>query len=403
MADTGFDLERSRAYWRHAPSGSGKFDTTTLSNADDRIAEETWDQGFRGRFLNYPEEEQFLRTLSRRLAGRRMLSIGSGLGFHELYYAAAGAEVTCADIVDSNIEAIRRVAALKGITSISGRVLETGDVSGLGTDFDVVFLYGSLMAMPGDRQRVLLDALRRMLSPSGTLILMLYSWEFVRRTCGWTSPADFDPPTFARFSDPTVGAEDCPWSDWHDDDKLLSLAPGMSVLHMQTWNDGQYLWYELSQEAVRQSSPFFAPGELTAGRVVSRVPMRRFEAADATLRHGWRGTVVETGVNQSSYAAIASADARAGQPNALTMSLEVTRGACAVGILDDDRNQFVASTVVALPGRQEVLLLAPQWPRRGRIVISNHQVPSAQSSCFTIRHATLLHRSIAEPPRAVAR
>ena len=65
MPETVFDLEQSRAYWRHVPSGAGKQDTAALAAAKDEIVSDAWDRGFRDRFVNYPEEEQFLRMTAR--------------------------------------------------------------------------------------------------------------------------------------------------------------------------------------------------------------------------------------------------------------------------------------------------------------------------------------------------
>lgn len=398
MSDADFDFDRSRSYWRHVPSGAGKQDTSSLSGSDAASAAQAWDVGFRERFLNYPEEEQFLRTMAAELAGKRFLSIGSGFGFHELYYAAAGARVTCADIVESNIETITRVARQKRL-DVAAHCIPDGDIDRVPGEFDVVFLYGSLMTMPAGPQRALLDKATRRVSPRGTIVLMLYSWEFVRRTCGWTSPSEFEPMRFARFSDPTVGDEDCPWSDWHDDAKLLSLAPpGMSILRRQTWNDEQYLWYELGREPSSTTARFFPPSALIEGERVARVKLRRFEAGDAALSRKWGGIAVHTSVNETHYAAIASVEDVGSAANAVALSIDLAEGACSIGVLDDDRNAFVANAVVAAPGRRDVVLLVPDWPKRARIVLSNHRPGAAASTSLVIRSATVLKRTIAAPP-----
>ena len=108
-----YDIERARSYWRHAPSGEGKHDTSDLSASSDEHLLTAWGSAFRSRFGGYPDEDLFLRTFARFAKGKRLLSIGSGLGFHELYYQAHGAEVTCADIVRSNLHVIERVSGLR--------------------------------------------------------------------------------------------------------------------------------------------------------------------------------------------------------------------------------------------------------------------------------------------------
>jgi SAM-dependent methyltransferase len=392
-----FDFERSRTYWRHAPSGSGKADSTSLLELDDRRLCDAWNAGFRERFLNYPEEEQFLRVFAAETRGRKMLSVGSGLGFHELYYASSGASVACADIVDSNLSVIERVARAKHLHGLTTCDVSSGSFERCAGPFDIVFIYGCLMHMPADAQRELLSVARRSLVDGGSIVLMVYDWEFVHRTCGWTSVEQFDPATFARHSDPVVGDEACPWADWYDDAKLVGLAPGMSISRKQTWNDGQYAWYELG-EGRRASTRFFPASALSEGTDVATVPLRRFAAADAELERSWRSLGVETNGAGFGYAAFAPADAGTGRANAVAVSLDLIVGGCSVGVLDDDRGAFVANAIVTTPGRHQLLLLTEEWPRVGRIVFSNHQPNPERRSCFAIRRVTMLHRPIAVPP-----
>ena len=271
-----FDLERSRRDPRHVPGGESKLDTSTPAAAGRGV----WDAAFRNRLLTYPEEEQFVRSLAARAGGRRIVSIGSGLGFHELHYASAGAAVTCCDIVESNLAAIAGVAAAKGL-----------DVATLWRpDFtteplphaDIVFIYGCLMHMPVDAQRALLARARAACAPDGTVVLMLYTWEFPRRMCGWRSTNEFDPVAFAKASDPTVGDEACPWSDWHDAAKLLSLTESPAqIVRQHEWNDGLFCWYELKWSPGRRTtSTFFDPSVLGRGQVLRRVSHRDFSASD---------------------------------------------------------------------------------------------------------------------------
>jgi hypothetical protein len=136
VAKQSFDLEASRRYWRNAPSGAGKHDTSSLIAMSDDQLLTIWLDGFRKRFAVYPEEDQFLAAMSREFAGKRMLSIGSGLGFHEMVYASHGARITCCDIAPSNLAIIKRVAGLRGVTPIDTFVLDGSDraLSGSGRD-----------------------------------------------------------------------------------------------------------------------------------------------------------------------------------------------------------------------------------------------------------------------------
>jgi SAM-dependent methyltransferase len=390
-----FDLESSRRYWRHAPAGDAKLDTTSQAAADHGV----WDAAFRSRIFTYPEEDQFLRTFAARARGRRILSIGSGLGFHELYYASAGAAVTCCDIVASNLQTIERIATDKGL-AVSTVWREDFTAQPLPTPADIVFVYGCLMHMPVDAQRALLARAREALAPGGSVVLMVYGWEFPRRTCGWQTPAEFDPVVFAKASDPAVDGEACPWSDWHDDDKLLALAGSSArVVRRQAWNDGQFYWYELDWATQwRAPETFFDARALGSGELLRRYSHRDFAPVDSSIARGWRSTTVRTAPSQAHYA-VESAEIEAPDgANAVTVDLSVECGAFSGGILDTAAQRFVSVATCTMPGRRTVLLLADPLPARFRVVLSTHQPAAAASGVFHLYGARVLRRPIASLP-----
>jgi len=392
-----FDAARARRYWRHAPSGAGKHDTGAL--VDSHGLHDVWDVAFRSRLLNYPEEEQFLRTFAERAPGLRMVSIGSGLGFHELFYASAGAGVTCCDIVETNLAAIAKVAERKGLHV---ETVHADDVAAqpLPGHVDLVFIYGCLMHMPVPAQRDLMRRAREALVESGSVVLMVYAWEFARRTCGWTDPSQFDPLTFARASDPTVGDEACPWSDWHDDAKILDLAGrGARILHRQPWNDGQFLWYELDwNPGAATPRPFFEPRALEDGTARLQLGPRDFSPSAAEVSHGWRRLTVRMPASRGDYALVSRTVTAPAGANAVTIDMAVRTGALSAGILDVDTQRFVAVAIKASSGRQPVLLLADPLPARFQVVLSNHQPASPAPGKFVFHGASVLQRPLAAVP-----
>lgn len=394
-----FDPEQSRRYWRLAPSGQGKHDTATLLDLPAAELAEAWDTAFRSRFAVYPEEEAFARTLAGRLRGRAILSIGSGLGFHELLYAAAGARVTCADIVESNLGVIARVAAQKRIPIAT---LAADPHIAYPAPVDVVLLYGCLMHMPEAAQQELLARAAGALAPGGRLILMLYTWTFVQRTCGWERPDQFDPQQFARASDPTVNDEACPWSDWHDDAKLLRLlGPEFRIVRRQTWNDDQFIWYEVERERRPAAPmPFFSADTLAAGREVCAFPARLFAPQDAVVRRWLGRATVTTGTNQFSYALtspVIELGALGAAPSLFAFDMAVQRGRVSAGVLDLDRNAFV-STQTASPGSRLLVVPCRTVPPRFQLVISNHAERMASASRFTLRRVRAVYRDALTVP-----
>lgn len=375
-APASFDIDASRRYWRLAPSGAGKHDTSALSAAEETKLIAEWRDGFARRMAAYAEEEMFLEAMGREFSGKSVLSIGSGLGFHEMYYASCGAKVVCTDIVPTNLAVVRRMAAHFGL-SVETFVLEPD--SSLGGPYDAVFIYGSLMCQPEANQRRLLERSASVLAPAGSIVLMLYTWEFARATCGWTSKEQFDPARFARASDESVGDEHCPWSDWHDDEKLVSLAPpGFFVSRSQLWQQDWFSWQELKRGAAQEPpSSFFDVSQLV-GQAVADAALDGFAAGEAKLQIGGNAMRVRTGRTTASYAAVSAPIATNGA-NLLVIDMDLVSGAFSAGVLDEARNAFVVSAPIRARGRRTHVFATPPLPEHARIVLSNFRDSPAES------------------------
>ena len=391
-----FDFDRSRAYWRFAPSGQGKHDTAEWSRLADHQLERMWQAAFVSRFLQYPEEDCFAQEMTESLSGKRVLSVGSGLGFHELLYQHHGALVTCHDIVQSNLDIIRRVASIKRLPRIDTKLVSSGSTPSFDGLYDVGFVYGSLMTMPSDHQRQLIAAIKNALRPDGKIILMLYTWKFVESTCCWKSFDDFDPVVFARASDPSVGEEHCPWSDWHDDAKLLNLAGSdMRIASKQFWQHGLFVWYALEFGARADSvSAFFSPEQTLQGDLVARVAASDFQTAAATLKTERDGVRVETGRQAFAYALMSPVYGRSAfpsAPNAIRISATLLAGGFSVGILDTAAQKFVSTAAITDIGRHDFILPLADLSSNCQIVFSNHR-PEAESSAFLLHKAEFIKR-----------
>ena len=169
-----FDLDLSRRYWKHAPSGLGKIDSEELLKLDDAAFSDAWSANARSRLTHYLEEDHFVRLYEREFRDRRVLSFGSGLGLIELRLLRAGVHVTCADIVASNLGVIERAARMEGVESrLRTITLEDPPHAEYGGPYDGILLWGSLMTMPTEDQRQVLAALRSALAPAGRLELLL--------------------------------------------------------------------------------------------------------------------------------------------------------------------------------------------------------------------------------------
>jgi hypothetical protein len=234
---------------------------------------------------------------------------------------------------------------------------------------------------------------------------MVHACEFARRTCGWKDESQVDPLLFARASDPAVGDEVCPWSDWHDDTKLLDLAgDGARIIRRQPWNDGRFFWYELDWGiALPRLRPFFDSAALEKGTPLLRLGPREFRPSEADVSRGWRRVTARLPASRSDYALVSRTVESPAGANAVVIDLFVADGAVSVGILDVETHQFVSVAIPTGGVRQPMLLLADPLPARFQIVASNHQPVVPAPGEFLMGSACILRRPLAAAPVAQAR
>ena len=109
-------LRDYREKWREAPRGSDTdgriFSTDFLKLPSERLLS-AWEEMAARR---YTGEIGWLGPLYfDTFRDRKVIELGSGLGFDGLRFATHGAHWTFADIVPDNLEVIRRIASLKGL------------------------------------------------------------------------------------------------------------------------------------------------------------------------------------------------------------------------------------------------------------------------------------------------
>ncbi len=403
MSKPAFDLERSRRYWKFAPSGLGKVSTEELIQRDDESFFRHWETHFRSRLTHYWEDRHFVRYFVETFRGKSILSFGSGIGHNEVQFLRSGAAVTCADIVRSNLQVIERVCRRERLSTFRFLYLEDPAATDFGGPYDHIFARGSLMTMPADAQRRVLAGFERSLRPGGSIILNLYTWDFVQDTCGVDSPT-----LFARASDPSVGDVHNPWSDWHDDSKLLALAgEGMRIAHKQLWNQGYYVWYTLRRRAEippdGNPSPFLDAEALEASgsTVENEFAPSTLEKLDADVEPLADGSLrVRTGRNRFHYAVrteTAALDGRPGRWYKALLDVDLEEGALSFGLLDESADRMVRSRAIRWPGRHIHAIHLGRGPEEAdglpgkcRIVLSNHREKEEAASAFTIHRLCAL-------------
>ena len=337
-------LDVSREKWREVPAGSellGRVyssDLLKLSDAELRAAWRALDSG------GSNDHRVWYRILYRDfVAGKRILELGSGLGFDALYFARLGARWTCVDIVKDNLTFIDRLAAAEGLADAID-TLWVDDVPALERltgEFDAIWANGSLHHAPFEIARAeSLIALSK-LKPGGRWIELYYPYDRWLRE-GSTA--------FSEWGKKTDG-ERTPWAEWHDIEKIkrrLFPARTTTVLDF-VFGGGSYGWADLRID--QPVSP-----ELTASQTeqamrsvdVLRGPIRQMNGR-TNFRTTRRGIEFTTPLKMWDYAGavdISAGAASLGQTTipdlrySIDLVLHVNVGSVGVVLTGQDPNNF---------------------------------------------------------------
>jgi SAM-dependent methyltransferase len=169
--------------------------------------------------------------------GKKVMDVGSGLGFDSITYAEAGAQMTCVDIVESNLEVVKRICKLKGLTNLRFCYLrDLSSLVGLPTDYDAIYCQGSLINAPLEVTRIEAQALLQHLPVGGRWIELAYPKK------RWARDGRM---SFTEWGRKTDGG--APWMEWHDLDKIKAfLAPAQfEVVFTLDFHHSDFNWFDL--------------------------------------------------------------------------------------------------------------------------------------------------------------
>lgn len=169
--------------------------------------------------------------------GKKVMDVGSGLGFDSLTYAQAGAQMTCVDIVASNLEVIKRLSRLKGLTNLQFCYFkDLSSLETLPTDYDAIYCQGSMINAPLEVTQIEAQALLKHLPIGGRWIELAYP---KRR---WVRDGRMP---FTEWGRKTDGG--APWMEWHDLKKIRSfLSPAQfEVVFTLDFHHSDFNWFDL--------------------------------------------------------------------------------------------------------------------------------------------------------------
>jgi hypothetical protein len=333
-----------REKWREAPQGSDTdgraFSSDLLKLPDDALLAR-WDAMAARRASG---ESGWLEPLyGDSFRDRRVLELGSGLGFDAMRFAGHGAHWTCADIVPDNLALIRRVAALKRLDIRIATHLIADDLSfaGLQPGYDAIWVFGSIHHVPFETARQEALAALALLKPGGRWMELVYPRE------RWLREGA---PPFEEWGKLTDG-ERTPWAEWHDAEKVRRrLAPASlrTVLDFGFCADN-YRWLDFELTGAAPPSAALRTVDLMRAAALQPVGGGRRPRLSS---QPW-SVVCPPGL----FAEAAEVDLRPhvealGAPAAVALDLElqVTRGAVGLGLLDESESYLPAAEAVIEAG-----------------------------------------------------
>lgn len=174
--------------------------------------------------------------------GKRVLEIGSGLGFDGITFAAGGADWTFVDIVQTNLAVIERLCRLKNVTNVRFCYMEDlRALAALPNDYAAIYAQGSLINLPVEATRTEAQALLQHL-PVGPARWIELAYPRRRWTHDGRMPFD-------KWGKKTDGG--APWVEWHDLNKIREfLAPAQfEVVFTLDFHKYDFNWFDLIRRA----------------------------------------------------------------------------------------------------------------------------------------------------------
>ncbi len=233
-------FEVLRHKWHELPAGNARLSSRQLLDLPDQELLDYW-SGIRKDATTgdaFDIRGWYHLLYKSALHGKRVMDVGSGLGIDGITFARHGAALTFVDIVESNLDLLRRLCRLFGLDN--SRFCYLDDLDSLATlphDYDAIWCQGSLINAPFDVIRAECQELLMHLPVGGRWIELAYP------RARWEREGSLP---FEEWGQHTDG-QGTPWMEWYDLAKLkAALEPARFevVLHLD-FHNGDFNWFDL--------------------------------------------------------------------------------------------------------------------------------------------------------------
>ncbi len=229
-----------RKKWHEVPIGDNRMSTKEMLELNGKELTELWfnirDKATSG--SSFPVRGWYHVLYKDIFHRKKVMDVGSGFGIDGITFAMNGAEITFVDIVESNLEILKRICNHLKIKNVKFCYMEDiTSLKSLPNNYDVIWCQGSLINMPFDITYKEVQELLSHLPVNGRWIELAYPKE------RWEKEGKL---SFDRWGEKTDGIG-TPWVEWYDLEKLkklLSPAEFDVVLHFNFYNS-DYNWFDL--------------------------------------------------------------------------------------------------------------------------------------------------------------
>lgn len=233
-----------RAKWHEVPGADDRYSTRNLSAAADAELLRIWEDSRRtsAEGSGFSIRGWYHLVYRDQFRNKKVMDVGSGMGIDAVTFAAAGASVTCVDIVETNLDVVRRIAEIKGVADRMSfhHLSDISTLSSLPRDYDFIWAQGSMINAPFEVMRAECAALLEHLPPGGRWIELAYP------KIRWEREGSLP---FHKWGDRTDGG--APWVEWYDLDKLRRrLHPAeFELVFTLNYRDDSFNWFDMIRRA----------------------------------------------------------------------------------------------------------------------------------------------------------
>ncbi len=216
MNDINSWFETLRSKWSEVPLGTTRIDSNDLLKINDEEMLQNWTNSLNDdtTYLKYSHRGWYYDLYFDIFKDKKIIDLGSGLGFDSITFSKVAKSITCIDLVKSNLEFIKKLAKLKNINNLDFFYMESiEDLSKLDNDFDVIFACGSLLHIPFEYAKIQLLELLKHTKSTSRLVMLTYPKE------RWEKDGS---PSFFEWGKMTDG-EKTPYAEYYNQEKILKL------------------------------------------------------------------------------------------------------------------------------------------------------------------------------------